>query len=550
MRYAWWCTHAFVSGRIPLVGLREGTLQRLPAEAREYIATIEQEADQWHTRHRSLQLRYDHLQEEYRLLVHKRFGRSSEREENEDQRQLFEEAELGAEDEVVAGGEITVERYTRTKRGRKPIDEHVPRVEIVHDIPEEEKRCACGHGLVRIGEETTERLQVIPEQIYAERHIRPKYACRNCEGSGDEEKPAVRIAAAPASVLPGSIVTPGLLAFIIVNKYVDHLPLYRQEKRFERLGIRISRQDMSNWIVALGGKVSPLIDRMQARIREGPLINMDETRLQVLGEPGRENTSDSYMWLSRGGDPRKPVCLYQYHQRRTADHPSTVLNDYEGYLQTDGYEVYDQVTAGEPGITLVGCWAHARRKFFEAGKATKHSGAAHEGLKRIRGLYRIEKELRERELPDKQFVAERRAKVEPELEAFKTWLTKKSETVVPSSLLGKAVGYTLNQWEKLVRYLDLAILTPDNNAAENAIRPFVVGRKNFLFSGSPRGAHASCAFFSLIETAKNAGLNPYAYLHYLFTRMPHIASDDDWDALLPSRLDAETVNSAMHAGVR
>jgi transposase len=227
-----------------------------------------------------------------------------------------------------------------------------------------------------------------------------------------------------------------------------------------------------------------------------------------------------------------------------------MLSGYEGYVQADGYDIYEKLLGEEPGITLVGCWAHARRKFYEAAQASKKTGAAHEGLKHINALYRIERELRAKDLSDEEFVTERRRRAEPKLEEFKQWLTKKNDTVVPSTLVGTAVRYTLSEWDHLVRYLDIAALTPDNNAAENAIRPFVLGRKNWLFSGSPEGADASCALYSLIETARNNGFNPYAYLHYIFTRLPHIESDEDWWELVPHNLDAETVNQAFLPHVR
>ncbi len=229
-------------------------------------------------------------------------------------------------------------------------------------------------------------MAVIPEQIWVERHIRPKYACKYCEGSGDEEKPAVRIAPAAPSILPGSIVTPGLLAFILVNKFVDHLPFYRQEKRFERLGIHICRQDMSNWTIAAAKRLRPLVELFRALIRAGPVVQMDETPVQVLREPGRLNTSRSYMWLARGGAPSSPVCLYHYSRTRGAEYARDLLADYEGYLQADGYQVYEKIAAESEKIILVGCWAHARRKFFEAAKASKKTGAAHEGMKKIKDL--------------------------------------------------------------------------------------------------------------------------------------------------------------------
>ena len=539
-------------------------LEALDSRVRSYIKGIETELKDTKSRHRrsererdtyqkkydSLEIQYEQLEEEYRLLLYKRFARSSEKEHDGDQPSLFEEAEVTAEAEVVETGLITVEKHTRKKRGRKPIDKNVPRVDIAHDIDEAEKRCACGHDLVRIGEEVSERLQVIPEQIYVERHIRAKYACHVCEGSGDEEKPAVRIAPTPPAVIPGSITTAGLLAFIIVNKFADHLPFYRQEKRFERLGIHISRQDMSNWVVAVGRMVAPLIALFRDQIRAGPIINMDETRMQVLKEPGRANTTESRMWFARGGEPSAPVCLYGYHERRNGEYPRELLSGCTTYLQTDGYEVYEQIASEESGITLVGCWAHARRRFHDAKKASKKTGAAEEGLKYIRALYQVEQELRAADLSDDQFVAKRRERIEPVLEAFKEWLADKEKKVVPSSLLGKAVAYTLGEWDKLVRYLDRAELTADNNAAERSIRPFVVGRKNFLFSGSPRGAAASCNLYSIIETAKQNGMNPYAYLHYLLSRLPEIRSTGQWQTLLPSELDRDKINTAFFADVR
>ena len=525
------------------MGLREGILQTLPREARSYITEMEQRLD-------LVESRYDHLKEEYRLLVYKRFARSTEQ-IDPSQEELFAEAEAQGSNEEGPGEELTeVAAHSRKKRGRKPLDENLPRVEIVHDIPEEEKHCACGHELVRIGEESSERLAVIPEQMWVERHIRPKYACKNCEGSGDEEKPAVRIAPAPPSILPGSILTPGLLAFILVNKFVDHLPFYRQEKRFGRLGMHISRQDMSNWTIAAAKRLQPMIELFREEIRAGPVVQMDETPVQVLGEPDRENTTRSYMWLARGGPRDGPVCVYHYEQTRGGGYVRELLGDYQGYLQADGYQVYEKIAAENRGLILVGCWAHARRHFFEAAKGSKKSGAAHEAMGKIKKLYRLEQELRSKNLDEQIFLQERREQAEPILSEMKSWLAKKSQTVVPGSLLGKAVGYALKQWDALVRYLDHPALTPDNNAAENAIRPFVLGRKNWLFNGSPRGADSSCAIYSIIETAKQNGLNPYAYLHHIFSQVPKVTSDGDWHALLPQNLDPGKVNKAPFAGVR
>lgn len=514
----------------------------MPAEARQYISTIER-------RYSELESRYESLEEEYRLLVFRRFGRSAEKIET-NQPELFSEAERESAGEDRQDESIVVAEHSRRRRGRKPLDEHLPRVEILHDIAEEEKHCACGHELVRIGEEVSERLAVIPEQMYVERHIRPKYACHHCEGSADEEKPAVRIAPAPPSLIPGSIVTPGLLAFILVNKFCDHLPFYRQEARFARIGVEISRQDMSNWTIRAAKAMSPLITKFRDLIRAGPVVNMDETPVQVLDEPDRANTTKSFMWLARGGVPFAPVCLYHYEPSRGTEYPRSLLTGYRGFLQVDALRTYKVVAGEEPGIVLVGCWAHVRRRFFEATKGSKKPGSAHEGLSFVSKLYGIERKLREEELDEQEFLRRRREEAEPHLEQFRVWLGKKSETVVPKSLLGKAVAYTLAEWEHLVRYLDHPALTPDNNAAENAIRPFVLGRKNWLFSGSPRGADASCAIYSLIETAKMNGLDPYAYLYYLLWKVPLIQNDEEWNDLLPANLDAESLKAFYLAEVR
>ena len=268
---------------------------------------------------------------------------------------------------------------------------------------------------------------------------------------------------------------------------------------------------------------------------------MDETRVQVMKELGRSDTSKSFMWVLRGGQAEKPVIVYRYHPTRSGKVPLQYLSEYEGYLQTDGYEGYREV-GSLSGITHVCCWAHARRKFDEAAKPSKKPGGAAEALGRIGKIYRIERELRSEGLEADEFVRKRKDRVLPILKAFKGWLEKKALQVPPSTLLGKAVNYTLKEWEKLVKYLDSPYLTPDTNRVENAIRPFVVGRKNWLFSGSPRGAHASTTLYSLIETAKVNGLEPYRYLKYLFTKLPGAQSLEQCRKLIPQYLDRDELD--------
>jgi transposase len=480
------------------------------------------------------------LEEELRLLRHKIFGRRSERLSQEELKHgsLFDEAEYtpeAAPPRERPESTIEVAAHRRAKPGRKPLPADLLHEEVVHDIPEEEKRCSCcGAPLVRIGEETSEKLDIVPAQMKVVRHIRPEYARKEYEGS--ESVHPVKIAPVPAQIVEKGIVTPGLLAFILVSKFCDAIPFYRQEKQFARIGVELSRVDFCHWAAAAALKCDPLIEIFLEQIRAGPVVQMDETRVQVMKELGRADTTQSFMWVIRGGLPAKPVILFRYHPSRSAAIPLQYLSQYEGYLQTDGYEGYAEL-GSLASITHVGCWAHTRRKFDEAAKASKSVGSAHEALGRIARMYRIERELRAQQLPSDVFMKSRKEQVLPILRDFKQWLEAKALQVPPSVLLGQAVNYALKQWEKLSRYLDSPHLTPDTNLVENAIRPFVTGRKNWLFSGSPRGAHASATIYSLIETARANGIEPYRYLRYLFTKLPLAQSRDDYLSLTPQHLE-------------
>jgi transposase len=513
--------------------LSAAQIEQLPDEVKDHIAGL---THQYESRISQAELEIEDLQEQLKLARFRKFARSSESAEELLQAMLFEEAEIQSvpPDEPETDRSLTtVASHTRKKRGRKPLSDDLPTVEVIHDIPEAQKRCACGHELSKVDEEVSEKLKTIPEQFFVERHIRPKYACRNCEGSGDEENPVFRIASVPPSIIPKSIVTPELLAFIIQNKFVDHLPYYRQEKRFERLGARISRQDMSNWQQKAYIALKPLKDLLKEQLLSGPVIQMDETTVQVMNEPEKSNTSTSYMWLARGGPPGKPVVDYAYHRSRGSEYAKAYLSDFSGYLQTDGYVGYETALKDRSDIIHVGCMAHVRRKFFEAGKSSKKAGSAHQAVSKIAEFYRIEKELRSQDLSDDEFTRKRKARIAPVADRFKAWLDKKALSVRPSSAVGRAVTYALSQWDKVMKYIESPYLTPDNNGAENAIRPFVLGRKNWLFSGSPEGAEGSCFMFSLIETARQNGLNPYGYLVHVFTKAPEIGESGNWEDLLP-----------------
>ena len=460
--------------------------------------------------------KYLEIKERYDLLIYRKFTRSAEQLLADDKQQALFVEEADVEQTTLPYQEEEkqqIKSYTRKKCGRKPIDPDIPRVEEVIDIAESEKICACGKEMSKIGEESSEKVEIIPQSIYVVKTIRPKYACRNCEGTEEEDKSdlrsgTVRIAPVPACIIPRSITTPSLLSYVMIQKYQDHLPFYRQEVQFQRIGIEISRQDMSNWQRQVFEKLLPLFSLMKETIKEGSVIQMDETTVQVMGEEDRKDTQKSYMWLARGGPPGKTVVLYEYRQTRAAYHARDFLEGYKGYLQTDGYEGYDAALRELSVIQHVGCFAHARRKFFEASKSTNKPQSAEEGIKHIRKLYELESRLRKENLSEEDFLSERKKQAEPILAAFRIWLEKRANEVLPSALLGKAVAYALKQWDKLVAYLQSPYLTPDNNACENAIRPFVLGRKNWLFNKSPEGAESSCGIYSLIETAKQNGIEP------------------------------------------
>ena len=330
------------------------------------------------------------------------------------------------------------------------------------------------------------------------RHIRPKYVCPSCEGIKDDG-PAVKIAPVHPQIIPKSIVSPGLLAHILTGKFIDHTPFYRQEKQFIRLGVDISRTSMCRWSMQAASACMPLLNLLEEEVLAGFLIQADETKVQVLQEPGRSPTTTSYMWIFRRGDPGRPVLIYQYHPTRSGDAANAFLRDFEGTVQTDGYGGYDFLDHVE-GILHIGCWAHARRKFTDVTKAqgkNRKTGAADKALSFIKRLYALERRARENGYTPGQIYRMRQEEARPILDDFKKWLAKKQLQTPPKGLLGKAVAYTLKQWPCLIGYIEDGRLPIDNNMAENSIRPFVLGRKNWLFSGTPEGAEASVLYSRL-----------------------------------------------------
>jgi len=487
------------------------------------------------------------LAEQIQFYKQRLFGRKSEVFTNEavDQALLFNEAEAEGQAEKADTAElITVPEHQRKKRGRKALPDDLPREEVIHDLPEKEKQCACcGKALPGIGQETTEELAIIPEQVKVIRHVRLKYGPCGCEASQEKEAPEVKIAVAPERMIPHSIVSPSLLAYSITGKFNDGLPFYRQSMQFARYGVEISRATLCNWALLASDKCEPLIELLREEIKHSPLIQMDETPVQVLKEPGRKAESKSYMWVSKGTAEGKALILYEYDPSRSQAVPKRLLDGYQGYLQTDDYSGYNGI-GQSPGIVQVLCWAHARRKFADTEKASP-GGLAKEGLAYIKNLYDIERTLRaeldEGKIKADDFVRKRKERVKPLLDGYKRWLEKKEPEIPPESLIGKAIRYSLSNWKKLIRYLEAWYITPDNNGVENAVRPFVLGRKNWLFANTPRGACASANLYSLVETAKANGLEPYHYLNYLFTRLPSADTPEALRQLLPTEVKAENL---------
>ena len=482
------------------------------------------------------------LEEKLRLATHQQFAPKSEKLSSLAQLHLFNEAEAltGADAKLASEApqqdEITVPAHTRERGKRKPIDAELPRVRIEHDFPEAKKVCPCGCIMARIGETTAEQFDIIPARAQVLQHVRFKYACRSCEGAS-HDGPAVVTAPMPAQPLPKSNCSPGLAAFITVSKYADGLPLYRLEGILARYRISVSRTAMACWMIKLGDVDTPLINLFDDIQLGYDVLQMDETTVQVLKEDGRAARDKSFMWVRRGGPPGQRIILFDYAATRAGSVPLQLLEDYTGFLQSDDYSGYN-AAAKRDGVVHVGCLDHARRKFVEAVKA-QHAvagterGLAPQALLIIRKLYALEKLARDAKMSAEQRHELRQEKARPIWDELRAWLDKNLGAAPPQSYTGKAINYLAADWPRLVRYLEDGRVEISNVLCENAIRPFVIGRKNWLFCDTPAGAHASARLYSIIETAKAAGLEPYAYLRHIFEKLPQAVTLADLEALLP-----------------
>lgn len=489
----------------------------------EYIEQLEAKCKSQEEKITMLENKMDWLMEQIRLSQHKQFGPSSEKTTFEDQMSLvFNETE-GFQREGLAEPTLEEVTYKRKKSvgHKEEVLKDLPIETIVYEIPESEEVCPdCGEVRHVMGKEIRKELKIVPVQVSVVEHVQLIYSCRGCERNG--ESVSIVKSTLPHPVIKGSIASSSTVAHIMTQKFVLGTPIYRQEQDYKRNGIDLSRQTMSNWVnrCALDW-LEPLFDVLKEELLEREVLCADETTLQVLREPGKKATTKSYMWLYRTGNDgtNQPIVLYEYQPNRSLQHPKSFLKGYKGYLHTDGYEVYHKLPAT---ITICGCLAHARRKFEEALKSIpkeQHIGSqALVGKNYCDKLFKIESELKD--LSSEERHDKRHEQAKPVWEAYLAWL--KTINALPKSALGQAVNYSLNQWPYLQNYLLDGRCEISNNRAERSIKPFVIGRKNFLFANTPRGAKASAITYSIIETAKENELNPFEYLKYLFEQLPNI----------------------------
>ena len=477
--------------------------------------------------------RIDQLSSQLELLKRHLFGRRSEK---LDAGQMpLDLGELSVPEVAeVATPEPEESRSEGVRRGhgRRRLPAHLPRQRFEYDVPESERTCReCRHSLVRIGEEVSEQLEYVPASFFVREHVRIKYACPDCEGS-------VMIGSAPAQPIDKGLPGAGLMAHVLTSKYCDHLPLNRLEGIFARHGVELSRSTLCDWVAAGARLLEPVVEVMKQEVLASRKIHTDDTPVPVL-DKGREVTRTGRLWVYVGDADHEGV-VFDYTPDRSRDGPQSFLSGYKGYLQADAYAGYDGIYAGNEVIE-VGCWAHARRKFFDAMKSDGRRCPIALGF--IRRLYEVER--RARDLDEAARCALRQNESAPVLAQLKAWLDKQSPSVAPKSPLGVAIGYTLSQWTALTRYLEEGFLDIDNNAAERALRRVAVGRKNWLFAGSDEGGRRGAVIYSLVASCARLKISPYDYLRDVLERLP-THSPDALAALTPQAWKAARETQQDH----
>jgi len=497
-----------------------------------------------------LQTQIEFEKNKYQNLLRELYGKKSEKVSsiNPNQGELFDEAEHDAE--VFPKTDIDIKQSNAAKRqrkigdkklGRRSIPTDLPRVEKPHDLTDEEKQCpCCGKNRPKIGEERSEEITFIPAHALVTVHVRMKYGPCKCKAFAESENKTIITAKAPNKIVPGSAFGNNAIAFFIVAKYADGLPFYRQESMMSRYDFEVNRGTMAHIAINTASRLHRIISFMQRDIRNSPIIGMDETVVQVLKEAGRDATTQSRMWIARAYHNDKPIVLFSYNKSRSSNVAASILGDFKGYLQTDGYSGYSAI-GKQAGMTHIGCWAHIRRKFYSIYENNNKDSLALEIITLIKKIYGIERRLRKKLeeglITKADFVTMRCDETKEVFESIQKWLMSTFERIPPKSPMGSAVTYALGQYDRAIRYVDHYLLTPDNNLVENAIRPFVIGRNNWKFYDSVSGAWAGATLYSIIETAKINGHEPYRYLCHLFENLPLAIADQQVEALLPYNLD-------------
>ncbi|MBM7866646.1 transposase [Heliobacterium gestii] len=468
-------------------------------------------------------MRIDRLMDILAKFQKTMYGQSSEKSkyviagEDADQLSLFNEAEAEVRSKAPEPDKVSIAGYTRkAKRTKEELAANVPVVEILCELDKETLACAeCGGSMRDLGKETVrEELEIIPAQVRLLRYVRHSYVCECCEKETGEA--TIVKAPTPAPVIKRSLASASTVAHVMYQKYVNAMPLYRQEKDWAHQGVALSRATLANWIIRSAiDWLMPLWETMKAHLLAQPVVHADESVIQVLKEAGKKPTSESRMWVYCSGQAEtKPVVLFEYQPSRSGEHARRFLDGFHGYLQTDGYGGYDKV----PKVTRCGCWAHLRRKYQEAmpRKESLEGSAAAVGFEYCNQLFSIERELEP--LSPEERKNQRQERSKPVLEAYWSWL----ETVnaLKGSKLAEAITYSVHQRASLSSFLEDGRIALSNNRAENAIRPFVIGRKGWLFADTTKGANASAVVYSIVETAKANQLNVYMYLVHILSKLP------------------------------
>lgn len=440
--------------------------------------------------------------------------------------ELFEfedslESDLAAAEAELIQAQPAKPPRTRSNAGRQKLPEHLPRIEHRHE-PESCNCGKCGQQLVKIGEDISEQLDVEPAKFFVQRHIRPQYACRSCE--------TVEAAAIPPAVIDGSLAAVGLLTWVTISKYQDHLPLYRLEQIAQRSGVSLPRSTLAEWIGRIGFSLQPLADRLQDMLRQRTVLHADETPVAQL-DPGRGKSKRAYLWayMSTPLDTGPPIAVFDYQGSRAGKHVQNFLSEWRGSLMVDEYAGYKSLFA--EGVIELACLAHARRKFYDLNHAQPNA-IAQEALNRIAKLYEIEVRGKQMSIDERTKLRQDEAK--PLLESMHDWLLKTRTTVSNGGGTAKAMDYSLRRWAAIRRYAKSGYLPIDNNPVENVIRPIAIGRKNWLFAGSERAGQRAAAIQSLLATAKLNGLDPAAWLLDTLEKLP-TCKQRDIDTLLPLR---------------